>query len=289
MMKHSPISVGSFKWRHFEYENRPICGVGSSGLKMINFDQYIDTSQNLELHLEACRGLATVENRSMGVFYGGMPPEEIDRLGGCVSWSEIISKLKTYDPTGVHASSIEQLLSSAPHDASDEHKLGLVYRYVYFALPAVIPWFFSVYLKLNNFKNKTQESDTGWLPRAKLFPQIFNYVHSLPFKTIGRVVFFTTFPNAGVPIHRDSIVEAHTDHSINLFFGAGWRPSFIYDTETKTKNYLEKGATSYFFNNRDYHGVDPEPQFRYTLRVDGIFTDEMCDKLGLENGFTWKE
>ena len=35
-----------------------------------------------------------------------------------------------------------------------------------------------------------------------------------------------------------------------------------------------------FFNNRDYHGVDPEPIFRYTLRVDGTFTDDLTEELG---------
>ena len=56
----------------------------------------------------------------------------------------------------------------------------------------------------------------------------------------------------------------------------------------KEKIYLQDGAKSYFFNNRDYHGVDPEPVYRYTLRVDGTFTDELCKELGLENGYTWK-
>ena len=62
----------------------------------------------------------------------------------------------------------------------------------------------------------------------------------------------------------------------------------IWDEKKKEKVLLEKGARSYFFNNRDYHGVDPEPVFRYTLRVDGTFTDELCKELGLENGYTWK-
>ena len=77
-------------------------------------------------------------------------------------------------------------------------------------------------------------------------------------------------------------------HIINLFFSSGGRPSFIWNEVTKEKTYLDKDARSYFFNNRDYHGVDPEPVFRYTLRVDGTFTDELCDQLGLENGYTWK-
>jgi hypothetical protein len=80
----------------------------------------------------------------------------------------------------------------------------------------------------------------------------------------------------------------HSDHNINLFFASGSRPSFIWDEKAKKKIYLDSDARSYFFNNRDYHGVDPEPVFRYTLRVDGTFTDELCEQLGLEDGRTWK-
>jgi len=162
-----------------------------------------------------------------------------------------------------------------------------MYKYAYFAMGAVIPWFFALYLKKNDFNKKTH--DLGqWTEAAKLFPNVVDYVNQLPFKTIGRVLFFTTYPNAGVVTHRDSIVTEHSDHNINLFFASGSRPSFVWDEKTKEKKYLDVNARSYFFNNRDYHGVDPEPVFRYTLRVDGTFTDELCDQLGLEDGYTWK-
>jgi hypothetical protein len=31
-------------------------------------------------------------------------------------------------------------------------------------------------------------------------------------------------------------------------------------------------APIYWFNDMDYHGVEPDPFFRYSVRVDGIFT-----------------
>jgi hypothetical protein len=110
----------------------------------------------------------------------------------------------------------------------------------------------------------------------------------LPFKVVGRVLFFTTYPNAGVTAHRDYYVDSHKDQNINLFFAGGWRPSFIWDDIKNEKIYLESGATSYFFNNRDYHGVDPESAFRYTLRVDGVFEDWLQKELNLDNGWVYK-
>jgi hypothetical protein len=194
----------------------------------------------------------------------------------------MLHHLEKFDKTGVHRAALLEVAKQSPGS-----EMQAMYKYAYFAMGAVIPWFFALYLKKNDFKAKTK--DLGqWTESAKYFPNIVKYLDTLPFKTIGRVLFFTTYPNAGVVTHRDSIVAEHQDHNINLFFSGGERSSFIWDEKKKEKVFLEKGARSYFFNNRDYHGVDPEPVFRYTLRVDGTFTDELCEELGLENGYTWK-
>ncbi len=41
---------------------------------------------------------------------------------------------------------------------------------------------------------------------------------------------------------------------------------------------------AYFFNNRDYHGVEADPTFRYTLRVDGTFRQDVLDALDIPDG-----
>jgi hypothetical protein len=30
---------------------------------------------------------------------------------------------------------------------------------------------------------------------------------------------------------------------------------------------------AYWFNDHDYHGVEADPFFRYSIRVDGVFTE----------------
>ena len=47
---------------------------------------------------------------------------------------------------------------------------------------------------------------------------------------------------------------------------------------------MEGRGRAYLFNDRDYHGVSPVPYFTYTIRVDGQFDDELCEKLGLVDG-----
>lgn len=266
----------------FPYKEYGIKGVGKKRLPIISMDQYIDHTMDHELHIECCKGLAQAEDIKMGMIYGGLPPEEVKRFNNHDSWSEMIRELDKYDASGVHSKAIKDLIFNNPGK-----EMQVIYKYAYYALGAVIPWFFALYLKKSDFNKKTQ--DVGhWTESSKYFPKLINYLDTLPFKTIGRVLLFTTYPQAGVVIHRDSIVAEHSDHNINLFFDGGWRPSFIWDEIKKEKVYLPKNSRSYFFNNRDYHGVDPEPVFRYTVRVDGTFNDELCEKLYLEDGYTWK-
>lgn len=266
----------------YPYAEYGVKGVGKNRLPIVSMDQYIDHSRDQELHIECCKGLALSEEYKMGMIYGGIPPEEVAKFAGHDCWSEMLRNLDKHDPTGIHRAALKEVIEKSPGK-----EMQAMYKYAYFAMGAVIPWFFALYLKKNDFGKKTQDSGQ-WTDAATLFPNVVDYVNSLPFKTVGRVLFFTTYPNAGVVTHRDSIVAEHSDHNINLFFAGGSRPSFVWDEKIKQKIYLDKSARSYFFNNRDYHGVDAEPIFRYTLRVDGTFTDKLCDQLGLENGKTWK-
>jgi hypothetical protein len=280
---HKNVRIEGITIPHFSYDEFGIKGVGVNRYPMIPMDKYIDHSQDLALHIECCKGLALCNDYKMGMVYGALPPEEVARLHGHDGWTETLINIKKFDPTGIHQEAIKDIAKNSTNGQT----LQNIYKYCYFALGSAIPWFYAVYLKTNSFFTKTK--DTGeWTDNAKLFPNIIKYLETLPFKNIGRVLFFTTYPNAGVCTHRDSIVTEHSDHNINLFFDGGWRPSFVWDEKKKEKIYLQDGAKSYFFNNRDYHGVDPEPVYRYTLRVDGTFTDELCKELGLENGYTWK-
>jgi len=259
---------------HFDYKEIGPQGVGKNNLPIVNMDKYINSKFNEELHIECLKGLALSEKHfKMGMFIGDLPPEEEKRLG-TKSWSRILKDSKDE----IHLNAIKDLLEKT-------NSFRSAYLYSYFGMGATIPWFFGLYLMDNKFTNK---SNNGIYNEdvIKNFPLLKKYIKTLPFKIIGRVMFFCTYPGAGVAIHRDWPMEEHSDHNINLFFTTG-RPSFIWDEIKKEKIYLEKEATSYFFDNRDYHGVDAENTFRYTLRIDGTFEDEICDELGLIDGKTW--
>ena len=278
-LKPEIIGEGASRMMHFDYEELPVCGVGAKKKPIINMDHLRETKWDDKLHHECLRGLAMCGSMKQGMTMGSMIPEEEKELG-LKGWTEIYRDLDYYDLDGEHKKDIDFIMANA-----DEPRQAL-YTYFYFAFPCMIPWFFGLYLKHNAFFEKDKTSPE-WTPEAqKYFPKIIDYIETLPFKTIGRVLFFTTFPGQRVPVHRDAHVEPHRDHNMNLFFKAG-RKSFIWDPINKEKIYLDPDAKSYFFNNRDFHGVDPEPGFRYTLRVDGQFTDDVCRRLELVDGMTW--
>lgn len=266
----------------FPYEEYGVQGVGKSKTPFVSMDEFIDHSRDEELHIESCIGLATVDSYRMGTFIGDIPPFEKERIGK-ECWSEMLQDIEKHDPTGVHQAAISELLDRTGRGIEG---MKAVYRYMYFAMNAFIPWYFTVYLKQAGFNDKTK--DSGWLPAADHFPKIKEYIETLPFEQIGRVLFFTTAPGMPVPAHRDHPMAEHKDHNINLFFASGSRKSYVWDEKQDKKIYLPDQCRSYFFNNRDYHGVDKDPNFRYTLRVDGTFTQEVQEQLGLEDGYTFK-
>lgn len=274
--------VAGKDFKSFPYEEFGIQGVGKNRVPLVNMDPYIDHSHDEELHIESCKGLALAEHFTMGTFIGDIPPFEKKHIGK-ECWSEMLHNIEQHDPTGVHQQAINELLDTTGRGIEG---MKAVYKYMYFAMNAFIPWFFTVYLKKSSFQDKTSNMD--WLPAAQHFPKIVEYIETLPFDKIGRVLFFTTAPGMPVPAHRDHPMAEHKDHNINLFFASGARKSYVWDEKQDRKIYLPEDCRSYFFNNRDYHGVDKDPNFRYTLRVDGTFTQEVQDSLGLEDGYTFK-
>jgi hypothetical protein len=277
-----PKNYGKETVYTFPYQEYGILGFGRDRVPIKSMDEYIDHSQDEDLHIECCKGLALAKNLQFGRTAGSFIPEEQSEHQGRNSWTELLHNIEEIDPTGKHRKAIEELSKITP----SEDAQFAIYKYSMFALGAMVPWFFVLNLKLNDFRTKNLK-EGEWSSAITYFPNLKKYLESLPFKFIGRVVFFTTYPNSSVLVHRDAIVTEHKDHNINLFFTGGDRSSFIWDEKEKEKIYLPSGSRSYFFNNRDYHGVDAEPRVRYTLRIDGVFEDWLCEELKLDNGYVW--
>ena len=142
-------------------------------------------------------------------------------------------------------------------------------KYFFYKKRITLPWYFVVELKPNKLLSKTK--DLGpWSEISDLFPYTKYCIEQMPFEEIGRVVIYGSWPNSQVPCHRDNIPTKEFDHHIN-FNPGGYRPVYIYDSVNDTKHYLPEDYKFYAYNTTDYHGVDPQPHFTYTVRVDGKY------------------
>lgn len=144
-------------------------------------------------------------------------------------------------------------------------------KYLFFKKKISIPWFFILDLKPNTFKDRKNDKQP-WSDFANKLQYTKQCIEQMPFKEIGRVVIYGSWPDSHVPCHRDELPTKDFGHHIN-FNPGGYRPLYVYDCETQTKNYLPDSYKFYALNTSDYHGVDPLPHFSYTIRVDGIYND----------------
>lgn len=244
----------------FDHESSEIIGLFGK--------PYLDitTEINLELldkaNIEICLNLVN-EQGFRWTFVGGETPPELAENTHPAQFED-----KIYEVLGdtIHRENLKNFTTM------QERR-----KYMYFAMNLGIPWQFSKYLLYNDFKHKTQ--NTGkWSEDISKFPVTRQFMETLPFEYIGRVVLYGSFPRSGVPVHRDRPISNELEHHINIFPKQN-RPCFIYNTNAQEKIYLGEQTRAFIFNNSDYHGVDPESIFNYTLRIDGKFSDTFLNQI----------
>ena len=161
------------------------------------------------------------------------------------------------------------------HALSRRQMLWLEYRFgVYF------PW--KVYLEMIPNRRWEDKSDPHGKEFTRLartfFPKTIAFVKSLPFAHIGRCNLMGLASNDHGTVHRDGDPEQkrHVDHFITLC-PRGDKRLFLWDEDAQAKTPVRGRA--YWFNDSDYHGVEADPFFRYSIRVDGVFRPELLGKL----------
>jgi hypothetical protein len=160
-------------------------------------------------------------------------------------------------------------------DSLKDMSIQGIRKYLFFKQLSVIPWFLILDLKPNLFNTKAQDL-YPWNNVMDMMPYTKECIEKLPFKEIGRVVIYGSWPEARVPCHRDMPSTTNFDHHIN-FNPGGYRQVYIYDSVDDKKVYLPEEYLLYAYNTTDYHGVEPSTRFSYTVRVDGIYNDEAME------------
>jgi hypothetical protein len=152
------------------------------------------------------------------------------------------------------------------------------WKFVYWAYGgSVLGW--AVYLVgTDSYFTKHIQSHAVPTQNAKHFASLTGFIKTLPFVETGRVVIFLSNANMTGAIHRDLAPSA--DVAPDEFIWMRTRTNkgfFVQDSESNEKYYVNSYAA--WFNTTDYHGTDAAETASFSIRVDGVFTDEFRAKI----------
>jgi hypothetical protein len=263
------------EFRTFKHCNLPKMGVGPEHKSFLYFDDFIDKSLIPEIKEEIEKGLSNGHTRFNKIIANGLVPTDVN---GQKTIDSYLANIEKYAKDDRWKEDIQKITRKGDLKT---------YFHKYFGIGE--PWdglaMFREYTA--HYEDKVKPSQ--WMQNIEQFPVLKKFVNGLPFKFVGYVMIFKSKPNSPVLIHRDYFPVNHRVHFMNIRLEQKPRPFFLYDIESKTKEYMNPEKDIYFFNEIDLHGLDAEPQSHMTLRIEGQFNDDFLNKIGLPDGetFNW--
>jgi hypothetical protein len=264
---------------------------GLYGRPYVDLEPYVDTAAFPALHDEICLGLAQTpvdytggSHRSMGI----MPPSRADEV--VRDYGEAIRALDdaafaTFrsladDPASIDPARRPEFGEEREVPLSRRQMLWLKYRHgIYF------PW--KVYVELIPNRWWTDKADAAGKRFTRvattLFPKTIAWVQRLPFASIGRCNIMGLEGHDHGTVHRDGDPAEQAAPDAFITFVPGPRKRlYLWDEARREKT--EVAPRVYWFNDHDYHGVEADPWFRYSIRVDGVLQGEFVDRLRRDLG-----
>ncbi len=107
---------------------------------------------------------------------------------------------------------------------------------------------------------------------AENYLLLMDFIEKLPFKAKSRMLIIYDDAATNVPAHRDHL---NTDicHEFVWFRTNLKKPFYMLNEKTGAKKYVES-YTAWFDAVNQFHGTDAVDGLSFSIRVDGIFTDE---------------
>ena len=264
---------------------------GIFGRAYVDLEPYVDLDELGALDEEICAGLSQVPT---------------DYTGGSHKWMGIVPPSLAGDTYADYGQAIAAMtraefarfvaLSDTPEafdlDRQHDYEFGeerdwplsrrqmryLEYRYrVYF------PWKVFYELMPNpTWEDRARAETTGFTREARrVFPRTVAFVERLPFTHVGRCNLLGLQSNDHGTIHRDAEDEPAVGHFITLC-PRGDKRLFLWEERTGARTPIDHRA--YWFDDRNYHGVEAAPHFRYSIRVDGVFNPRFLARLERDHG-----
>jgi len=245
----------------------PIIGLDSNNTPFKYLDKYVTAPNWDQLHNEVCLGIARAE------------------------WS------KRFVSSGVHTDWAEQEITTVVLDVENrltplqletfrtltttDEKIKYLNALTYNPHP-----FWLIFLRNNKrvegtgVFNKAVSADCEWTKNAELFPSLIKFIETLPFESIGRVLFFMTESNNSTVPHYDVLTEEQRKQKPNddfIWFTTKQESKSVYvmDGETLERVYPNPTKKFVWFNEMDFHGTEAVKHFSFSIRIDGKFKPEV--------------
>jgi len=107
---------------------------------------------------------------------------------------------------------------------------------------------------------------------AANYSLLMDFIKTLPFKATSRMLIIYDDAETLVPAHRDHL-DTNVCHEFVWFRTNTRKPFYMLNHGTGVKKYVE-GYTAWFDAVNQFHGTDPVAGLSFSIRVDGVFTDE---------------
>ncbi len=247
----------------------------------------VDVCALADVHDEICLALSQLpleytggSHRSMGIMPKSREHEAVVDYGEVVraldddGWRVFVSLAD--DATAYDNVARDDVGEERTAPLSRRQMLWLQARHgVYF------PW--KAYLEL--IPNHRWQDKANTRQARTFLPQTCALAERLPFVAVGRCNIMGLMPHDHGTVHRDGEPDEQEapDEFITIAPGGAGKELFVWD-ERAREEHVVSGAVAYWFNDFDYHGVRSAPVMRYSLRVDGVFTDAFRDALASRFG-----
>ena len=254
---------------------------GINGKQYFDLDNIIDVETWKGLHPTICKGLVLSKHKKEGNLYTCAGIEASPHYGYRKFTYQAIAEynaLPTNHPIKVVG---EELGGIGNRDQ--------FVQYLKLALGAYDCYQF-IFLKTEEGGWETRFDEKAWTPDAEFFPELKLWLDNLVttgiFKHLGRIIFFKQEHDTMPGIHRDLYQGTATDYPMHRHEFIHLTPDankgmFLWNATTDTRTMIECRAS--FWNDLDWHSASPSPEQTYSLRIDGIFTDEFRQQLGIDH------
>jgi len=252
-----------------------------NGQAYADFDKYVDIEGLNKLREATCLAFAKNYSRLMPATAGDPLnwPDGSEPYVPTHPYRELSDALKD------HATNkLSPLWASANPLAKENYPLAYAFMKLMTPSVGLGNCMMLRYIVGNKYHDKNKSEATAFTPWAKDFQPILNWVNAQGiFKDQGRIIVFYNDEGQGCGLHRDwspAKRPATPDQFIWINLFPERKQFYVLDGQTGEKHYFKHQTA--LFDTSNWHGSDSHPLAAFSIRVDGVFSNEWLEKTNLK-------